>query len=76
MLIVLGIIQVNVKVMDSLHYFSTAITQAPEAFLIRALKHAANGEFFRVTERVGLDLLQKNDKLFVSTENLLRKKLK
>ena len=31
--------------------FSTAITQAPEAYLIRALKHAANGKFFRVTDR-------------------------
>ena len=35
--------------------FSTAVTQAPEALLIRALKHAANGKFFRVVERVGLD---------------------
>ena len=30
--------------------FSTAITQAPEAFLIRALKHAGNVEFFQVVE--------------------------
>ena len=33
--------------------FSTAVTQAPEAYLIRALKHAANGKFFKVVERVG-----------------------
>jgi len=47
--------------------FSTAITQAPEAYLIRALKHAANGEFFRVTERVGLDSLTKERQIIRST---------
>lgn len=47
--------------------FSTAITQAPEAFLIRALKHAANGEFFQVVERVGLDSLTKERQLIRST---------
>ena len=47
--------------------FSTAITQAPEAFLIRALKHAANGEFFQVAERVGLDSLTKERQLIRST---------
>ena len=30
--------------------FSTAITQQPNALLIRALKHAGNGNFFRVVE--------------------------
>ena len=47
--------------------FSTAITQAPEAFLIRALKHAANGKFFKVAERVGLDSLTKERQLIRST---------
>tara|TARA_R110001592_G_scaffold64297_2_gene197636 strand:+ start:2986 stop:3747 length:762 start_codon:yes stop_codon:yes gene_type:complete len=47
--------------------FSTAITQAPEAYLIRALKHAANGEFFQVVERVGLDSLTKERQLIRST---------
>ena len=47
--------------------FSTAITQAPEAFLIRALKHAADGEFFQVAERVGLDSLTKERQLIRST---------
>jgi len=47
--------------------FSTAITQAPEAFLIRALKHAANGEFFQVAERVGLESLTKERQLIRST---------
>ena len=39
--------------------FSTAITQQPNALLIRALKHAGDGKFFRVVERVGLDNLTK-----------------
>ena len=47
--------------------FSTAITQAPEAYLVRALKHAANGQFFRVTERVGLDSLTKERQIIRST---------
>ncbi len=47
--------------------FSTAITQAPEAFLIRALKHTSGGEFFRVVERVGLDDLTKERQLIRST---------
>ena len=47
--------------------FSTAITQAPEAFLIRALKHAADGKFFQVAERVGLDSLTKERQLIRST---------
>jgi hypothetical protein len=37
--------------------FSTALTQAPGHLLIRSLKHTANGKFFRVAERVGLDNL-------------------
>ena len=47
--------------------FSTAVTQAPEAFLIRAFKHTAGGEFFRVVERVGLDDLTKERQLIRST---------
>lgn len=47
--------------------FSTAITQAPNAYLIRALKHAANGNFFDVVERVGLDNLTKERQLIRST---------
>ena len=47
--------------------FSTAVTQAPEALLIRALKHAANGKFFRVVERVGLENLTKERQLIRST---------
>ena len=49
--------------------FSTAITQAPEAYLIRALKHAAGGEFFRVVERVGLESLTKERQIIRSTRD-------
>ena len=52
---------------SSFALFSTAITQAPEAFLIRALKHTADGKFFRVVERVGLDDLTKERQLIRST---------
>ena len=46
--------------------FSTAITQSPNALLIRALKHAGQGKFFRVVERVGLDNLTKERQLIRS----------
>ena len=52
---------------SSFALFSTAITQAPEAFLIRALKHTSDGKFFRVVERVGLDDLTKERQLIRST---------
>jgi len=51
--------------------FSTAITQQPGALLIRALKHAGNGEFFRVVERVGLDNLTKERQLIRSARETL-----
>jgi curli production assembly/transport component CsgG len=47
--------------------FSTAITQAPEAYLIRALKQSGNGKFWRVVERVGLDSLTKERQIIRST---------
>ena len=46
--------------------FSSAVTQAPDAYLIRALKHAGNGDFFTVVERVGLDNLTKERQLIRS----------
>jgi len=61
--------------------FSTAITQSPNTLLIRALKHAGNGKFFRVVERVGLDNLTKERQLIRSareqfaTEEEKKKKL-
>ena len=49
--------------------FSTAITQAPYTYLIRALKHAGNGKFFDVVERVGLDNLTKERQLIRQTRS-------
>jgi len=46
--------------------FSTAITQSPSTLLIRALKHAGDGQFFRVVERIGLDNLTKERQLIRS----------
>ncbi len=54
--------------------FSSAITQAPSNLLIRALKHASNGEFFRVVERVGLDNLTKERQIIRSTREELQDK--
>jgi len=51
---------------SSFALFSTAVTQQPSALLIRALKHASNGMFFRVVERVGLDNLTKERQLIRS----------
>ena len=52
--------------------FSTAVTMSPDALLVRALKHAGGGEFFRVVERVGLDHLTKERQLIRSTRDSLR----
>ena len=46
--------------------FSTAVTQAPSNLLIRSLKHAGDGKFFRVVERIGLDNLKKERQLIRS----------
>ena len=51
--------------------FSSAITQAPYTILIRSLKHASNGNFFRVVERIGLDNLTKERQLIRSTREQL-----
>ena len=49
--------------------FSTAVTQAPYVYLIRALKHAGTNQdgFFDVVERVGLDHVTKERQLIRST---------
>ncbi len=52
--------------------FSTAVTMSPYALLVRALKHAGQGSFFRVVERVGLDHLTKERQLIRSTRDSLR----
>jgi len=46
--------------------FSTAVTQAPHAYLIRALKHSG---FFEVVERVSLDSVTKERQLIRSTRD-------
>ena len=56
--------------------FSSAITQAPNTILIRSLKHAANGNFFRVVERVGLENLTKERQLIRSTRENFDEELK
>ena len=48
--------------------FSSAVTQAPDAYLIRALKHAGSNHegFFDVVERVGLDNVTKERQIIRS----------
>ena len=52
------------KSRDGIADFSSAITQAPEAYLIRALKQS---NFFKVVERKGLDHLTKERQLIRQT---------
>jgi curli production assembly/transport component CsgG len=47
--------------------FSTAVTQAPDVYLIRALKRAADGMFFKVIDRQVLDALTKERQLIRQT---------
>ena len=46
---------------------STAVSQAPETYLIDALKSVGKGEWFKVVERQGLDSLIKERQLIRST---------
>ena len=54
------------KSIDGYASFSSALTQAPEAYLIRAIKQSG---FFRVVERVGLDHLTKERQLIRTTRD-------
>jgi len=58
--------------------FSSAVTQAPDAYLIRALKHAGSNHngFFEVVERVGLDHVTKERQIIRSTRQEFKKKTK
>ena len=56
--------------------FSTAVTQGGEAYLIRALKHTSNGNFFRVAERVGIDHITKERQIIRSTRKDFKDKNK
>ena len=49
--------------------FSTAVTQAPAVYLIRALTRAANGKFFKVIDRSILDDLTKERQLIRQTRS-------
>jgi curli production assembly/transport component CsgG len=52
------------KSIDGYASFSSALTQAPEAYLIRALKQS---KFFRVVERVGIDFVTRERQIIRST---------
>ena len=52
------------KSVDGIASFSTAVTMAPEAYLIRALKQS---NFFKVVERKGLDHLTRERQLIRQT---------
>ena len=58
--------------------FSSAVTQAPDAYLIRALKHAGSNKdgFFEVVERVGLDHVTKERQIIRSTRQDNKEKQK
>jgi curli production assembly/transport component CsgG len=49
--------------------FSTAVTQAPDVYLIRALTRASNGNFFKVVDRTALDWLTKERQLIRQTRS-------
>ena len=49
--------------------FSSAVTQAPEVYLIRALTRAANGQFFKVVDRSALDWLTRERQLIRQTRS-------
>ena len=51
--------------------FSSAVTMDPASLLIRAVKHAGEGQFFRIVERAGLDHLTKERQLIRSTRSSL-----
>ena len=52
------------KSVDGIASFSTAVTMAPETYLIRALKQSG---FFKVVERTGLDHLTRERQLIRQT---------
>jgi|TARA_R100001126_G_scaffold100032_2_gene76930 curli production assembly/transport component CsgG len=52
------------KSIDGYASFSSALTQAPEAYVIRALKQS---RFFRVVERVGIDHVTRERQIIRST---------
>ena len=61
------------KSVDGYANFSTAMTQAPETYLIRAIKQSG---FFRVVERVGIDHINKERQIIRSTREKFDEKTK
>ena len=55
---------------DKLALFSSAVTQAPDAFLVKALQDVGNNKWFRVIERVDIDNLIKERQLIKSMRDL------
>lgn len=55
---------------DKLAVFSSAITQAPDAYLVKALQDVGEGKWFRVIERVDIDSLVKERQLIKSMRDL------
>jgi curli production assembly/transport component CsgG len=55
---------------DKLAVFSSAVTQAPDAYLIKALQDVGDGSWFRVIERVDIDNLIKERQLIKSMRDL------
>lgn len=55
------------KPADNIANLSSAVTQGSEIYLIKALMDVANGKFFNVVERAGLDNLVKERQLIRST---------
>ena len=54
---------------DNMALFSTAVTQAGDAFLIDALLAAGKGKWFLVAERGNLDALTRERQLIISTRS-------
>jgi curli production assembly/transport component CsgG len=55
---------------DKLALFSSAVTQAPDAYLVKALHDVGDNKWFRVIERVDIDNLIKERQLIKSMRDL------
>jgi curli production assembly/transport component CsgG len=55
---------------DKLAVFSSAVTQAPDAYLVKALQDVGDGKWFRVIERIDVDNLIKERQLIKSMRDL------
>jgi len=58
------------KPSNTLSLFSTAVTQGAEAYLMKTLMEAGNGQWFTVVERVGLDNLLKERQMIKQTREI------